>query len=192
VALPPNIDAKNAPNEVKVQGCTPDGQVEENVTGGTVVSAVAVHDNRHCVFHDALSPTHDDAHLVDLCDPKSYQDHSGDLLHGYKLGEIAEKEQHSVVQVRRAAHTAKVGREIGSGEMWKEMVCEVDGANIPDDDVHEDRQVSAGVAQVGAGADCDELKAHGLDHRGLALDNDPLPSSVPKVFEAACGDSRQE
>jgi hypothetical protein len=72
------------------------------------------------------------------------------------------------------------------------MVYEVDEANIPDDDVHEDRQVSAGVAQVGAGADCDELKAHGLDHRDLALNNDLLPSLVPRVFEVACGDSRQE
>lgn len=191
MALPPNIDVKNAQNEVKVQGCTPDGQVEENVTGGTVVPAVAVHDNRHCVFHDALSPIHDDAHLVDLCDPMPFQNHSGDLLHAHKHGEIAEKEQHLVVQVRRAAHTVEVEREIGSGEMRKEMVYEVDGANIPDD-VREDRQVSAGVAQVGAGADCDELKAHGLDHRGLALDNDLLPSLVPKVFEAAYGDSRQE
>jgi len=192
VAWPPNIDVKNAPNEVKVQGCTPDGQVEENVTDGTVVPAVAVHDNRHCVSHDALSPTHDDARLGELCDPKPYQGHSSDLIHVHKHGEIAEKEQHLVVRVRRAAHIVEAGREIGGGEMLKEMEYEVDGANIPDDDVREDRQESAGVAQVGAGADCDELKAHGLDHRGLALDNDLLPSLAPKVFEAAYGDSRQE
>jgi hypothetical protein len=116
VASPPNIDVKNVPNEVKVQGCTPDG-VEENVTDGTVVLAVAVHDDRHCVFHDALSPTHDDAHLVDLYDPRQFRNHSGDLLHAHKHEEIAEKEQHLVVQVRQAAHTVEVGREIEGGEM---------------------------------------------------------------------------
>jgi hypothetical protein len=188
---PPNIGGKNAPNEVKVQDCTLDAEEGENATDGTAVLAAAVHDNRCCVFRDLPCPTHG-ARLVDLDDPSP-----NGLARAHKYGEIVEKEQRSVVQVRQAVHIVEVGREIGHGlgEMQKEMEYEADGASILDgggSEIHEDRQGFAGVAQVGVGADCDGLKARDLDHRGLVQDNDLLPSLVPKVFEVACGDFRQE